>query len=181
MLALRRMKALPPSSVRRLFEATVTPVVDYASTVWMHSVGVSALARLNQIQRLGGQAVVGAFRSTSRAVAEAEANIRPMAVRLWEHAASFWVDVRSLPDNHPLSRLDIRSYNRYPSPLHKIRELLPKQMAINIEKIHPYVVSGSPLGNSSAVQKTCRGRGSGRTIRTPHRDGKHPGCDSGGE
>ena len=32
-LALKRLKAIPPASARQLFNATVVPIVDYASNV----------------------------------------------------------------------------------------------------------------------------------------------------
>jgi hypothetical protein len=36
-LALRRLKMLSPSIARQLFSATVAPVMDYASNVWMYA------------------------------------------------------------------------------------------------------------------------------------------------
>jgi hypothetical protein len=36
-LALRRLKNLSPQTARQLFEATVAPAMDYASSVWMHA------------------------------------------------------------------------------------------------------------------------------------------------
>ena len=36
-MALKRLRRLSPSVTRKLFDATVAPVVDYASSVWTHA------------------------------------------------------------------------------------------------------------------------------------------------
>jgi hypothetical protein len=36
-MELRRLRGLSPSTARQLFTSTVAPVIDYASTVWMHA------------------------------------------------------------------------------------------------------------------------------------------------
>ena len=46
-LALRRLRAMSPHTTRRLFNATVIPVIDYASTVWMHAISNKARKILN--------------------------------------------------------------------------------------------------------------------------------------
>jgi hypothetical protein len=38
-IALRRLRMVSPSTARQMFGATVAPVVDYASNVWMHACG----------------------------------------------------------------------------------------------------------------------------------------------
>ena len=75
-MALKRLRLVSPSTARQLFGATVAPVADYASNVWMHACGCKGMALINRIQRLGAQAVIGAFRTVATAVAEAEASIR---------------------------------------------------------------------------------------------------------
>jgi hypothetical protein len=52
-LALKRLKAISPSSARQLFNATVVPIVDYASSVWMHILNISIKRALNRVQRVG--------------------------------------------------------------------------------------------------------------------------------
>lgn len=77
-LALQRLKMLSPSTTRQLFNATVAPVMDYASNVWMHAAKESSITLLNRAQRTGAQAIIGAFKTTAVAIAEAEAHIRPV-------------------------------------------------------------------------------------------------------
>ena len=61
-LALKRLKMLSPRTARQLFTATVAPVMDYASSVWMHACGEKALSWLNSPQKTGTLAITGAFR-----------------------------------------------------------------------------------------------------------------------
>ena len=69
-MALKRLRLVSPSTARQLFGATVAPVVDYASNVWMYACGHKGMALMNRIQRIGAQAVTGAFRTVATAVAE---------------------------------------------------------------------------------------------------------------
>ena len=92
-LALRRLRLVSPSTTRQLFGATVAPVVDYASNVWIHACVCKAMALVNRIQRLGAQAVTGAFRTLATAVAEAEASIRTVSERHAERATRLWVNL----------------------------------------------------------------------------------------
>ena len=80
-LALKQMRALSPSTARQLFIATVAPVIDYASSTWMHTLGPSTTKVIRQIQKLGGQAITGAFNSVAEAIVEAEAYISPLKAR----------------------------------------------------------------------------------------------------
>jgi hypothetical protein len=36
-IKLQRLRSLSPRTARKLFAATVAPVVDYASNIWMHA------------------------------------------------------------------------------------------------------------------------------------------------
>ena len=47
-LALKRLRMLSPSTAQQLFNATVAPVMDYASNVWMHAVKEPAMTMLNR-------------------------------------------------------------------------------------------------------------------------------------
>jgi hypothetical protein len=80
-MALKRLRGLSPSVTRKLFNATVAPVVDYASSVWTHTRRASAEKVLKRVQRIGGQAVVGCFQTVGTAVAEAEANLPTIGER----------------------------------------------------------------------------------------------------
>ena len=115
-LALKRLHMLSPTAARQLFQATVTPVVDYASTIWVHARQFH-IGLLNRIQRIGAQAITGAFTTVATAIAEAEASIKPLRQRIWQKAIRWWIDIATLPQNHPLNRIKIRNTRRFQSPL----------------------------------------------------------------
>ena len=60
------------------------------------------IARLSRIQRMGAQAVIGAFRTVSTAVLQDEAGLELVENRLARKTAKHTLDVRSLPHTHPL-------------------------------------------------------------------------------
>jgi hypothetical protein len=51
-LALKRLKNLSPRVARQLFESTVAPAMDYASSVWMHA-GKGTVRTIERAQRVG--------------------------------------------------------------------------------------------------------------------------------
>jgi hypothetical protein len=104
-MALKRLRLVSPSTARQLFGATVAPVVDYASNVWMHACGSKAMPAMNRIQKIGAQAIIGAFRTVATATAEAEASLRTVHERHSERATKLWVNLYTLPDTNPLARL----------------------------------------------------------------------------
>ena len=116
-LALKRMYALTPLSARQLFGSTVAPVVDYASSIWMHAMGAATTKTMRQIQKIGGQTITGAFSSVAGAIAEAEAHIHPVKARQWSRAAKTLINLQTLPIHHPLTRLDPRPSKTFRSPL----------------------------------------------------------------
>ena len=138
-LALKRLKMLSPVSARKLFNATVAPVIDYASNVWMHAAKESGMATLNRAQKIGAQAITGAFRTVAVAVAEAEAYIRPIQQRQFERAVKLWIGIQTFPDTHPLKKLQIQVFRRFLSPLQRIALL--HQPTNKIETIKAFAVS----------------------------------------
>jgi hypothetical protein len=136
--ALRRLRMLSPSAARQLFNATVAPVMDYASNVWMHAATESAMAALNRAQRIGAQAIIGGFQTVAVAIAEAEAYIRPVLQRHNERATKLWIGIRTLPDTHPLKHLRTRAFQRFLSPLQRIA--LAHQPIEGIEIIQAFAV-----------------------------------------
>lgn len=119
-MALKRLRLVSPLTARQLFGATVAPVVDYASNVWMYACGYKGIALINRIQRIGAQAVTGAFRTVATAVAEAEASIRTVSERFAVRATKLWVNLRTLPKTNPLSKLNTRELRRFTLLLQKI-------------------------------------------------------------
>ena len=113
---------MTPATARRLYEATVTPVTDYACEVWKHACGLKGMALLARVQRIGAQAVTGAFRTVATAVAEAEASLRSVTDRHSAKATAFWVNINTLPPSHPLTKARTRRCRRFASPLQKIAQ-----------------------------------------------------------
>jgi len=139
-MALKRLRGLSPPVTRKLFNATVAPVVDYASSVWMHARRASAERVLNRVQRIGGQAVVGCFRTVGTAVAEAEANIPTIEEWHLRKALRMWVDLHSMPDTHPLVPLiRRRTYKRFAPPMQKIAECAQDAPLNELEATRPYL------------------------------------------
>ena len=71
------------------------------------------MALINRIQKVGAQAITGAFRTVATAVAEAEASIRIVDERHTERATKLWVNLRTLPETNPLSKLNTRELRRF--------------------------------------------------------------------
>jgi hypothetical protein len=140
-LALKRLRLVSPSTARQLFGATVAPVVDYASNVWMHACGYKGMALMNRIQRVGAQAITGAFRTVATAVAEAEASIRTVSERFAVRATKLWVNLRTLPETNPLSKLNTRELRRFTSPLQRIAHAHQSTPTDKMEVIEPYVIA----------------------------------------
>jgi hypothetical protein len=125
---------------RKLFNATVAPVVDHASSVWMHARRASAERVLMRVQRIGRQAVVGCFRTVSTEVAGLEANLPTVAERHIRKALRMWIDLHSMPETHPLAPLIRRwRYKRFVSPMQRIAESAHDAPVEELEATRPYV------------------------------------------
>ena len=91
-LGLRRLKNLRPESARLLFRSRVGRVVDYASVIWSPELAKSTLKKLDQVQRLGAQAMTGGFRTVALQVAEAEAGLRPISLHNYLQQRATWIN-----------------------------------------------------------------------------------------
>ena len=140
-MALKRLRMTSPSTARRLFGATVTPMVDYASNIWNHACGNSAMAALNRVQKVGAQAITGMFRTVATVIGEAEASIPTVAMRHKRKAAAFWVSLRTLGPTHPLARLRTGRYRRFVSPLQRIAWGFHGTPTAAMECIQPYTMA----------------------------------------
>ncbi|KAF4546911.1 Hypothetical protein D9617_102g071700 [Elsinoe fawcettii] len=139
-MALKRLRGLSPSVTRKLFNATVAPVVDYAPSVWMHARRASAERVLKRVQRIGGQAVVGCFQTLGTAVAEAEANLPTIEERHKRKALKMWIDLCSMPGTHPLALIARRSARkRFVSPMQRIAECGRNVPLHDLEATQPYI------------------------------------------
>ena len=125
-MELRRLKALSPATVQQLFTATVAPVVDCASNVWMHECRYEAVAPINSVQKIGAQAIVGTFMMVATSVAEVEAHLPTTQDRFWRRAIKLWTDIHTLPATNPLrsSTARIGKFRRYHrSPFYQVADV----------------------------------------------------------
>ncbi|KAF3392112.1 hypothetical protein DPV78_010808 [Talaromyces pinophilus] len=139
-MALRRLKIISPRIARQLFRATVAPVADYASSVWMHACGAKGTQYLNRMQKHAAIAVTGAFWTVATAVAEAEASIQPFHSRHMEKATKLWIDIQTLPKSNPLTRVRTIATKRFRSPLQRITQPLAAMISERIETIQAFTV-----------------------------------------
>ena len=140
-MALKRLRMASPTTARQLFAATVAPVMDYASSVWKHASGWKAMPAMNRVQRIGAQAITGAFCTVATAIAEAEASIRTIRERHSERAIKLWINLRTLPRTNPLARLGVRVFRRFTSPLQKIAQAQSDISTERTEVIQAYVIA----------------------------------------
>lgn len=143
-MELKRLRGLTPATARQLFTATVAPVVDYASNVWMHRFIYRLMGPINRVQRAGAQAIIGTFSTVATSVAEAEAHIAPARQRFWKRAIKMWVDMHTLPDTNPLRRLTsrIRKFRTsFRSPLYQVSTALTDIPMEQLETIHPLTLA----------------------------------------
>lgn len=122
-LAIGRLRGVRPKQVRQLCRTIINTTTDYAASTWYarERRGVQDhLARLGRVQRVGAQAVIGAFRTVSSAVLQDQASLESVESRLAKRVAKHALEVRALPRDHPLSivmkGMERRS-DRHPSPL----------------------------------------------------------------
>ena len=138
---LRRLKGLQPKTTRQLFTTTVAPVMDYASAVWFPLLSEKRLQLLFPAQRLASQAVTCSFKSVSLVVAEAEASILPIRRRLYDQAKKLWIDLHTLPNNHPIRRVGTKLRKRFTSPLQTLAKWFEPIDLRQLEQIEPYCIT----------------------------------------
>ncbi|OBS15371.1 hypothetical protein FPOA_13812 [Fusarium poae] len=101
--------------------------------------GLRAARWLNEAQKMGAQAITGAFKTVSMAVAEVEAGILPIDERHAQAGTRLYVNMQTLPKTHPLTTLRVRETRRYLSPLTKLA--LAHDGAIErMETIEPFAL-----------------------------------------
>ncbi|KAK9847031.1 Endonuclease/exonuclease/phosphatase [Penicillium brevicompactum] len=123
-VALGGLRDLRPEQMRQLYQSCITPVVDYASTVWHDPLrDKTHLRHLNTVQRTSLVRILSAFRTVATATLEVEAHIFPTHLRLRYRAQRTIANLHTLPREHPiwetLSRAqkrknNIGSYARFP-------------------------------------------------------------------
>ncbi|KAM3547880.1 hypothetical protein ARSEF4850_009746, partial [Beauveria asiatica] len=142
-MELKRLRGLSSATARQLFTSTVVPLVDYASSVWMHAYQDKLVGPINRVQKAGAQAIVGTFLTVATAVAEAEASLVSAGERLWKRVIKMWLVIHSLPDTNPLRRVTERMKKLYPafrSPLYQVTRKLRGVPAEELESIQPFTI-----------------------------------------
>ncbi len=79
-LALKRLKNLHPKTAQRLFQAKIVLVVDDASPIWLPSLSIALINRLNFPQKIEGKAFITAFCTVSLTVAKSKIGLESLFV-----------------------------------------------------------------------------------------------------
>ncbi|KAI3093180.1 hypothetical protein CBS147333_10127 [Penicillium roqueforti] len=102
-IALGGLRQLRPEQMRQLYEACVTPVVDYASTVWHDPLrDKTHLRHLRTVQRAALIRVLSAFRTVATTTLDVEAHVLPTHLRLRYRAQNTITRLHTLPQKHPI-------------------------------------------------------------------------------
>lgn len=102
-IALGGLQHLRPEQMRQLYQACVTPVIDYASTVWYDPLrDKTYLRHLNTVQRTALIRILSAFRTVATTTLEVEAYILPTHLRLRQRAQNTIANLHTLPHDHPI-------------------------------------------------------------------------------
>ena len=123
-IALGGLRHLRPEQMRQLYQTCVTPVVDYAPTVWHDPLrDKTHLRHLNTVQRTSLIRILSAFRTVATPSLEVEAHILPTHLRLRHRAQNTIARLHTLPRDHPIwstllraqkRRNNVGSYARFP-------------------------------------------------------------------
>jgi hypothetical protein len=76
----------------------------------MYACRAYTMLLLNRVQRIGGQAITGSFRTVATAIAEAEACISTVSERYTKRATKFWMNLRTLLETHLILRLRTKAF-----------------------------------------------------------------------
>ncbi|EED11752.1 hypothetical protein TSTA_109310 [Talaromyces stipitatus ATCC 10500] len=88
--------------MRQLYQACVTLIVDYASTVWHNPLKDKIhLRMLGTVQRTTLICILSAFKTASTAALEVEAYVLPTNLRLKQRAQIVAARLSTLPEDHP--------------------------------------------------------------------------------
>ncbi|KAF3346524.1 hypothetical protein VdG2_05329 [Verticillium dahliae VDG2] len=142
-MELKRLRGLTPATARQLFTATVAPVVDYASNVWRHRCKDRVAAAVNRVQKVGAQAIIGAFTTVATSVAEAEAHIASAQELFLRKGIKLWTDLHTLPETNPFRKLikRMRKFRRFHrSPFYELATALNNTLMEDLETINPFTL-----------------------------------------
>jgi hypothetical protein len=102
-IALGGLRHLRPEQMQQLYRVCVTPVVDYASTVWHDPLrDKTHLRHLNTVQRTSLIRILSAFKTVATTTLEVEAHILPTRLHLRHRAQNTIASLHTLPRGHPI-------------------------------------------------------------------------------
>ena len=84
--------------------------MDYASNIWKHAYTQPAMTAFNRAQRVGAQAITGAFRIVLTAVTEAEVSIHTIIEQHTHKSTNWFIELQTLPATNPLTALSIKVF-----------------------------------------------------------------------
>ena len=119
----------------------MAPVIDYASVIWAPNATKSAISKLDAIQKIAAQAIIGGFRTVAFHTAESEASLQSVQERFHRHELRTWIKLHSKPPHHRFWRIKkaLNLDNKtWISPLQKIALKFQKLDLSNLEQIYPY-------------------------------------------
>ena len=128
-IAMCGLRHLRPAQMRQIYQACVTPVIDYASTVWHNPRRDKTHLRvLGTVQRTALIRILSAFKTVATSTMEVEAHVLPTRLRLKRRAQNVVTSLSTLPYCHPirdvLERARRRSQNIKTSPVFPLAEVL---------------------------------------------------------
>ena len=122
------LRHLRPKQMRELYQACVTPIVDYASTVWHNPRKDNMQMRaLGTIQRTVLIRILSAFKTVATQAMEVEAYVLPTHMRLKKRALNVLTSLCALPPKHPIHSVITRASQRARNVKSCRRFLSPKQ------------------------------------------------------
>jgi hypothetical protein len=102
-IALNGLRHLRPEQMRQLYQACVTPVVGYASTIWHDPLrDKTHLRHLHTVQRTALVRILSAIRTVATTALEMEVHVLPTHLRLRRRAQRTIVRLHTLPRDHTI-------------------------------------------------------------------------------
>jgi ribonuclease HI len=137
-IALTGLRHLRPEQMRQLYQACITPIVDYASTVWHDLLrDKTHLRHLNTVQRTPLIRILSAFRTVATTTLEVEAHILPTHLRLRHRAQRTIARLHSLPRDHPIWDTLLRAQRRRNNIGHNTRFPLAEALkTMNVDQLN---------------------------------------------
>ncbi|KAJ5608329.1 hypothetical protein N7537_004948 [Penicillium hordei] len=112
-IALNGLRHLRPEQMRQLYQACVTPVVGYASTIWHDPLrDKTHLRHLHTVQRTALVRILSAFRTVATTALEMEVHVLPTHLRLRRRAQRTIEQYRIMCTPSPGGSVEIHNVDR---------------------------------------------------------------------